>query len=95
MLYPELLNKVEGSDMDEISEIQKTTSLGAIHKKEGIGRSQPVDRLSISSQSEKKAMWVEMLKEMPDIRPERIEESLRSTPPSSQDLAFKILTTDR
>ncbi|MCC5831553.1 MAG: hypothetical protein JJU12_00720 [Chlamydiales bacterium] len=77
--------------MEEISEIQKTKALGQIHKKEGVGRPQVVDTLSISSESEKKAIWVEMLKEMPDLRPEKIEEALNSTSPSSQKLAYIIL----
>lgn len=79
--------------MEEISEIQKAKALGNIHKKEGIGRAQAADRLSISPESEKKAMWVEMLKEMPDVRPEKIEEASGHASPTSRELAQKILNS--
>jgi len=74
----------------EISEIQKAKSVGKLQRKEGMQLTGKVeDRLSISSESEKKALWVEMLKEMPDVRPEKIE-AARALP-SSQELAHKIL----
>jgi len=76
----------------EISEIQKAKSIGQLQKKEGIQQTKVVDRLSISSESEKKAIWVEMLKEMPDVRPEKVEAALNSSP-SNQQLAQKILNS--
>lgn len=74
----------------EIAEIQKTKVAGQIQKNDGVSRAQVVDRLSISTESEKKAEWVEMLKEMPDIRPEKIERAIEADP-TSLELAQIIL----
>lgn len=75
----------------EISEIQKAHSVGQIQKKEAIASTKLADRLSISSEAEKKAQWVEMLKEMPDcVRSEKIEAAQHASP-SSQQLAEKML----
>ncbi len=76
----------------EISEIQKSKSVGKLQKNEGVRQQAKIeDRLSISSESAKRAEWVEMLKEMPDIRPEKIEAAFKSEP-SSLELAYKILS---
>lgn len=74
----------------EIAEIQKTKAAGQIQKNDGVFRAQVVDRLSISTESEKKAEWVEMLKEMPDIHPEKIEGAIEANP-TSLELAQIIL----
>ncbi|MCH9627414.1 MAG: hypothetical protein K0U10_06655 [Gammaproteobacteria bacterium] len=77
----------------EISEIRGAKAIGALKKKEGVQQTAPQDRLSISPESEKRAAWVEILKEMPDVRPEKIEVALQSSP-SSFELAQKMLTAD-
>ncbi len=77
----------------EVSEIQKAKSASQVQKKEGISQSKPVDGLSISSESGKKAEWVSMLKEMPDMRPEKMEGALKSSP-SSLELASVMLKAD-
>ena len=77
----------------EISEIHKTKSVGKLQKSESIAPAKRVeDRLTISSESEKRAAWVEMLKEMPDVRPEKIAAALKSSP-SRIELASKILSS--
>lgn len=73
----------------EVNEIQNTKSLANIQKKESVREIKPsADRLVISSESDKKALWVDMLKAMPDIRLEKIE-ATRAVP-SSIDLAQKM-----
>lgn len=77
----------------EVSEIQKTGSVGQLQRKEGIQKTEIKDHLSISSEAEKKAAWVEMLKEMPSVRPEKIESALH-TSPTSYELAQKLIKGD-
>jgi hypothetical protein len=77
----------------EISEIQKAKSVSQLRQKEGVQQTKVVDHLSISFESEKKAIWVEMLKEMPDLRPEKVEAALDFTLPTSYRLAQKILNS--
>lgn len=77
----------------EISEVGGAKAVGALQKKEGVRQIAPQDHLSISPESEKRAAWVEMLKEMPDIRPEKMEVAMQASP-SSFELAQKILTAD-
>ncbi|NGX60555.1 MAG: hypothetical protein K940chlam9_00015 [Chlamydiae bacterium] len=74
----------------EIREVGKT---GLVHKVQGEGSkitsSGPiVDRLSISGEGAKRASWVEALKQMPDIREEKIA-AHRETP-SLSALAEKL-----
>jgi len=53
-------------------------------------QSEPLDVCSISSESKKKAEWVEMLKSMPDIREEKIIAASSSV--DMQTLAYLIAT---
>lgn len=74
----------------EISETQSTKPLTGMQKKERINEVKPPsDNLVISSESEKKALWVDMLKAMPDIRVEKVEANRFA--PSSIELAQKII----
>ncbi|MEZ5315528.1 MAG: hypothetical protein R3E91_04905 [Chlamydiales bacterium] len=76
--------------MEKISEIRKAIFIRKIQKKEEIAVSRSVDLLSISSDSEKKRIWVEKLKAMAEIRPEKVKIASK-TPPSDYELAKRIL----
>ena len=76
-----------------VSEVQDTKAIGKVQKKEGIHTTRVEDRLSISSESAKRAEWVQMLNEMPDVRPEKIEAALTANP-TSLELAGKIIAND-
>lgn len=77
----------------EISGIEKVQSLKKLVPKEGIQAARVEDTLTISTEAQKKAEWVEMLKKMPDIRPEKIEAalSLTITPAILRATAQKML----
>ncbi len=62
----------------EVTGIDKVQTLGKIVRKEAIAAARIEDKLTISAESQKRAEWVEMLKSMPDVRPERIDAALRS-----------------
>lgn len=74
----------------KIDEIQTFPIISRAERKEGIKPSSMQDRLSISTESEKKALWVKKLHEMPCIRPEKIETALE-TSPTSREIAEKIM----
>jgi len=75
----------------EISEIQKVKSVGQLKKKEGVEHTSTIkDSRSTSSECIKKAEWVKMLKEMPDVRPEKVTDAIHASP-TSHELAQKIL----
>lgn len=78
----------------EITEIQKAHAVKSVQAKTEVKSvTQIVDGVSISSEAHKMARWVEMLKEMPDIRTDKVPES---SLPSDINLkiAEKILTTE-
>lgn len=78
----------------DISAIGTTKSVGKTTKARALNQMAEIkDRLSISSEAEKKGMWVEMVKEMPDVRPEKIAAALSSNP-SSLDVAKALLPVD-
>ena len=60
----------------ELSEIDKVQTVKKIHKKEATASAKIEDTLSISSEAQKKADWVDKIKKLPDIRPEKIEAAL-------------------
>lgn len=61
----------------EISGIDRVHTVNKLGTSEKVTASTIVsDTLSISSDAQKKAEWVEMLKSMPDVRPEKIQAAL-------------------
>ncbi len=71
----------------DVSEVAKVSSL---KKARQTGASAPIqDRLSISSESEKRAQWVEELKRMPDVRVDKL--NMERATLSSQELARCLL----
>lgn len=71
----------------EIAKIDKVQTVGKVAQKEGVQAARVEDSLTISSESKKKAEWVEMLKAMPDIRPDKIESTLANAPISKNIIA--------
>ena len=57
----------------EILGVERTQTLQRVSKKEIVPEVRLADTLTISNESQKRAEWVEKLKQMPDIRPEKIE----------------------
>jgi hypothetical protein len=51
--------------IDKVQRLHKVATQGSVH-----AAKLETDSLSISSEAQKKAGWVEQLKQMPDIRPE-------------------------
>lgn len=79
----------------EISGIDKLQSLKKVTPKEGVQHAARVDdTVAISSESKKRAQWVEMVKNMPDVRAEKIQAALMHTSPSPAELAQKMLESD-
>lgn len=75
----------------EITGVDRIQTLHKTHSKEGIAATRLEDTLTISADAQKKAEWVEKLKNMPDIRPEKI-----ASPHSNKVLsivAHKIATS--
>jgi hypothetical protein len=81
----------------EISSIDKIRTLNKAIKKEGVQAARIEDTLSISTEGQKKAEWVEMLKKMPDMRADKVN-SIVSKDPLAQpailaEIARKIRST--
>lgn len=62
----------------EIGQISSSSTVKAVQSKPTAQISKPQDTLAISKEAEKMGRWVEMLKEMPSIRSEKIESALKS-----------------
>ena len=77
----------------EITEIQKSSKIAQPQKKEGVCHTKSVDTLSISPESEKKALWVDMLHQMTEVRSEKIQEALSSSP-TSLDVAHALIKSN-
>ena len=56
----------------EITGIEKVRTVTQVIKKEAIAPAKIEDTLSISSEAQKKAEWVEKLKQMPEIRADKL-----------------------
>lgn len=57
----------------EVNCIDKMRTVQKVVKKEAVQAAHIEDRLTISQEAQKKAEWVETLKNMPDIRADKIE----------------------
>lgn len=78
----------------EITEIQKAHAVKSVQAKTEVKSvAQIVDGISISSEAHKMARWVEMLKEMPDVRLDKIPASHLPSDINLK-LAEKIITTE-
>jgi len=64
----------------EITGIDKIHTVQKAIKKEGIQAAKIEDTLSISTEAQKRADWVEKLKQMPDIRPEKVASIVSKDP---------------
>ena len=60
----------------EIVGVDKIQTVKKVGLKEGVQATRIEDSVGISSESKKRADWVEMLKQMPDIRLEKIDAAL-------------------
>jgi len=62
----------------EVDSINKIQTANKITKKTPVQSAKIEDTLSISIEAQKKAEWVKLLQQMPDMRPEKIEGALSS-----------------
>jgi hypothetical protein len=62
----------------DVSAVEKIQTVNKTVSQEAVQTAKLEDTLSISSDVQKKAEWVEMLKQMPDIRQEKIAAALSS-----------------
>jgi hypothetical protein len=74
----------------EISGIDKVQTIKKVEIQEGVQPAHIEDTVIISSESKKKAEWVEMLKQMPDIRDDKIAAALANPFPSLSAVAQRI-----
>lgn len=74
----------------EITGIDKIQTIKKAGESQEIQKADLEDTISISSEAKKRSEWVEMLKQMPDIRQEKIE-PLTVNPPTFAEVAQKIV----
>lgn len=74
----------------EITGIDKIQTIRKSGENQEIQKTDLEDTISISSEVKKRSEWVEMLKQMPDIRQEKIE-PLTVKPPTFAEVAQKIV----
>jgi|GEM_PF-3293769 Anti-sigma-28 factor, FlgM len=78
----------------EIAGVNSVHSVKQVIRGEAVQTACIEDTVAISSEAQKKAEWVEKLKQMPDIRPEKIAQALVAPPVSASELAHKMLQSD-
>ncbi len=61
----------------EITGIDTLQSVRKLGSKEGVQATRLEDSVAISGEAKKRAEWVEMLKQMPDIRSEKVESAVQ------------------
>lgn len=75
----------------EITGIDTIQTVKTVGPKEAIQAARVEDTVTISTDAKKRAEWVEMLKQMPDVRPEKIAAALAHPAISVAELANHML----
>ncbi|MFC2049144.1 flagellar biosynthesis anti-sigma factor FlgM [Chlamydiota bacterium] len=75
----------------EINGITTIQTLNKASPKEGVQAARIEDKVTISSDAKKRAEWVEILKQMPDVRPEKIVAALSHPTVSAAQLAERMI----
>jgi hypothetical protein len=78
----------------EITRIDTTHTIKKVVPKELVPTTHVEDSISISTDAKKHAEWVEMVRDMPNIRPEKIAAALLRLPISAAELARHMLQSD-
>lgn len=75
----------------EITGLDTIQTVKKVGHKEAVQEARVEDTVAISAEAKKRAEWVDMLKQMPDVRPEKIAAALAHPPISPAELAQHMI----